>query len=161
MNIRQAHASDHEAIWEIFSKVIQTGDTYVFSPDTPKADLQKHWFAPKMQTFVAEEQGQVLGTYILKPNHIDRGSHIANAAYMVHPQAQGKGIGTQLCEHSLLLAKEGGFIGMQFNLVVSTNQAAVAIWKKFGFQVIGTTPNGFRHQILGLVDTYIMYKSLV
>ncbi len=79
---------------------------------------------------------------------------------MVDPNAQGKGIGSKLCEHSLQRAKEKNFKGIQFNLVVSTNKGAVELWKKYGFEIIGTTPNGFRHATMGLVDTYIMYKHL-
>lgn len=158
--IRSATAADYDAVWEIFHAVIQTRDTYVFHPDTPQADLKQHWFAPYMHTCVCEEEGKILGTYILKPNQIDLGDHIANASYMVHPEAQGRGVGRQLGEHSLVLAKELGYLAMQFNIVVSTNQPAVELWKKLGFEIIGTTPKGFRSS-QGLVDTYIMYRSLV
>ncbi len=113
-----------------------------------------------METYVLEEDGQILGTYIIKPNQIDLGNHIANCSYMVNPNAQGKGIGKKLCEHSLETAKENGFEGIQFNIVVSTNKIAVALWEKYGFEIIGTTPKGFRHAELGMVDTYIMYKNL-
>ncbi|WP_422359845.1 GNAT family N-acetyltransferase [Reichenbachiella sp.] len=160
MNIRKATLRDYDAVWNIFSAVIQTGDTYVFDPETPVEDLQKLWFANYMETFVIENEGKVVGTYILKPNYPDLGSHIANASYMIHPGAQGKGIGKLLCQHSLDYAKEQGYLAIQFNLVVSTNQAAVALWKQFGFEIIGTTPGGFRHKTLGLVDTYMMYKKL-
>ena len=160
MNIRKATETDYDKVWEIFSKVIKTGDTYVFSQNTQKNDLKKHWFAEYMETYVIEENGQIFGTYILKPNQIDFGNHIANSSYMVSPNAQGKGIGKKLCEHSLQIAKENGFVGIQFNIVVSTNKGAVELWKKYGFEIIGTTPNGFRHSELGLVDTYIMYKKL-
>lgn len=160
MNIRKATELDFDKVWEIFSKVIKTGDTYVFNPCTPKNDLKKHWFTDYMETYVIENEGEILGTYIIKPNQIDLGNHIANCSYMVDPNAQGKGIGTKLCEHSLQRATENGFEGIQFNIVVSTNKAAVELWKKYGFEIIGTTPNGFRHAELGLVDTYIMYKSL-
>lgn len=158
--IRKATEKDVDQIWEIFQAVIKTEDTYVFSPKTPKTDLQKHWFTSYMHTYVFEEEGQILGTYIVKPNQIDLGSHISNASYMVSPKAQGKGIGKKLCEHSLKLAKDLGFIGMQFNIVVSTNKGAVALWKKFGFEIIGTTPKAFKHKTLGLVDAHIMYKEL-
>lgn len=157
--IRKANFDDYEGIWEIFHKVIQKRDTYVFDPNTPREDLQKHWFAPYMHTYVFEEGGKVLGTYIVKPNQIDLGSHIANASYMVHPMAQGKGIGKQMGEHSLNLARELGFIGMQFNIVISTNEAALRLWKKLGFEIIGTTPKGFQ-SANGLVDTHIMYITL-
>lgn len=160
-HIKKATADDFDAIWEIFKQVIKTGDTYVFNPKTPKEDLHKNWFAPYMDTFVLVDENQaVLGTYIIKPNQIDLGNHIANCSYMVHPKNHGKGIGKLLCEHSLDFAKESGYLAIQFNIVVSTNRAAVALWEKLGFNIIGTTPKGFKHQILGLVDTYIMYKEL-
>jgi hypothetical protein len=38
--------------------VVQTGDTYVFHPDTPKETLLKNWVADSMDTFVAvDDQG--------------------------------------------------------------------------------------------------------
>jgi len=160
LNIRKATETDYNKVWEIFSKVIETGDTYVFNPNTPKSALKKHWFADYMKTYVIEENGEILGTYIIKPNQIDLGSHIANCSYMVNPNSQGKGIGKKLCEHSLKIARENKFEGIQFNIVVSTNKGAVELWRKYGFEIIGTTPKGFKHSELGLVDTYIMYKDL-
>ena len=163
MYIRKADLEkDYERVWEIFRQVISTGDTYVFDPKTPKDSLQMNWFADYMETFVAvNEQGELLGTYIIKPNQIDLGNHIANCSYMVNPHHQGKGIGRMLCEHSIQFARDKGYLGIQFNIVVSTNTRAVSLWKKYGFEIIGTTPKGFRHQTLGLVDTYIMYKNLL
>ncbi len=160
LNIRKATEFDYDQVWNIFSKVIQTEDTYVFNPKTPKSDLNKHWFADYMQTYVVEENETILGTYIIKPNQIDLGSHIANCSYMVSPNAQGKGIGKKLCEHSIRIAIKSGFKGIQFNIVVGTNKGAIELWKRYGFEIIGTTPNGFRHSRLGFVDTHIMYKNL-
>ena len=152
---------DYDKVWDIFSNVIRTGDTYVFDPDTPKESLSRNWFADYMDTFVAvDDNGEILGTYFIKPNQIDLGNHIANCGYMVNPKYQGRGIGKLLCEHSIAFAKDKGYLGIQFNIVVSTNAIAVALWKKLGFEIIGTTPNGFRHKSLGFVDTYIMFKDL-
>ena len=160
IKIRKATAEDENQIWEIFSKVIATGDTYVFPPDTPRKALNQYWLAAHMDTFIAEEDDKLLGTYMIKPNQIGLGNHIANCGYMVSPEAQGRGIGKELCEHSLRYAKTCDYYAIQFNIVVSTNTAAVALWKKYGFEIIGITPKGFRHSQLGLVDTYIMYKAL-
>ena len=160
MKIRKATREDYDAVWRIFKAVIKTGDTYIFYPDTPKKDLEKHWFAPYMHTYVLEDGSKISGTYIIKPNHIDLGRHIANASYMVHPDMQGKGIGKTLCRHSLEQAEKLGFHAMLFNIVVSSNVAAVTLWKKFGFQIIGTVPEAFRHRRSGLVDAHIMYKKL-
>ncbi len=160
MEIRQATQNDNNAVWDIFKRVIQTGDTYVFDPNTNKEDLAKHWFATNMHTLVLEEKGIIIGTYIIKPNQIDLGSHIANGSYMVHPDFQRKGIGKLLCEHSLFRAKELGFLAMQFNVIVSTNKAAIKLWQKYDFKIIGTVPKGFKHLEFGLVDTLIMYREL-
>jgi L-amino acid N-acyltransferase YncA len=162
MIIRKADAEkDYNGVWEIFSAIIKPGDTYVFDPVTPKGALQKNWFANYMDTFVAtDDNGKILGTYIIKPNQIDLGNHIANCSYMVNPVYQGRGTGKLLCEHSIKFAKEKGYSGIQFNIVVSTNTNAVKLWQKLGFYIIGTTPKGFRHKDLGFVDTYIMFKTL-
>lgn len=161
MNIRIAdEQKDYDKVWDIFKNIISTSDTYVFDPNTPKDSLHKYWFADNMDTFVAVDNDEILGTYFIKPNQIDLGNHIANCGYMVNPIHQGKGIGKILCEHSIQFAKDKGYLGIQFNIVVSTNTKAVALWKKFGFKIIGTTPKGFRHKDLGLVDTYIMFKDL-
>lgn len=162
MTIRKAdEQKDYDKVWDIFTNVISTGDTYVFDPNTPKEALYNHWFADYMDTFVAvDDNDEILGTYFIKPNQIDLGNHIANCGYMVNPKFHGRGTGKLLCEHSLRFAKDKGFLGVQFNIVVSTNEGAVKLWQKFGFDIIGTTPKAFRHKTLGLVDTYIMYKDL-
>jgi len=158
--VREANPKDYDSVWEIFENVIKTGDTYVFDPNTKKEDLSKHWFAPYMKTYVAEDQNEILGTYIIKPNQIGLGSHIANCSYMVNLNAQGKGIGKLMCEHSIENARQSGYKAIQFNIVVSTNAIAVKLWEKFGFKIIGNIPNGFRHIELGFVDAYIMHKKL-
>lgn len=160
MIIRKAKETDYDGVWKIFSSVIKTGDTYVFSSDTPKSSLQAYWFADVMDTFVAVENDEIVGTYFMKPNQVGLGNHIANCGYMVSPNHRGKGIGGMLCEHSLQFAKEKGYYGIQFNIVVSTNKVAVDLWQKLGFRIIGTTPKGFRHQELGLVDSYIMFREV-
>jgi len=161
MTIREATINDTDAIWEIFEHVVKLGDTYAFDPDTPKADLPKYWFAPGMKSFVAEEGGNIIGSYFIKPNQPGLGNHIANCGYMVHPDARGKGVGGKLCSHSIAVAPVLGYKGIQFNLVVSTNTGAKRIWEQHGFKVIGTIPKGFKHKQLGFVDAYIMFLEIL
>jgi GNAT superfamily N-acetyltransferase len=162
MIIRKADFTmDRDQIWQIFSAVIKSGDTYAFDPDSTEGVLDQYWFGNHVDTFVAEAgNSEIVGTYIIKPNQPGLGSHIANCGYMVRPDQRGKGIGKRLCEHSIQFAKEHGFTGIQFNIVVSTNTTAVKLWQQCGFKIIGTTPGGFRHRTLGLVDTYIMFMDL-
>lgn len=160
LEIVKAHQRHYDAIWEIFHSVVNAGDTYTYDPRTTKEEALKIWCNDQVSTFVALSDGKVVGTYIMKPNFPGLGSHIANCSYMVSEQARGLGVGRFMAEHSLSLAKNNGYIGMQFNIVVSTNLSAVKLWQTLGFEIIGTTPDAFRHKELGLVDTYAMYRKL-
>lgn len=160
LNIRRATPADWPAIWRIMSAVIAAGDTYTWEPDTPADVARARWMGDGFITCVAEREGDVVGTYAVKANQPGPGSHVANAGYMVRADAFGQGIGGALCEHSLAEARAAGYRAMQFNAVVSTNTRAVALWQRFGFRIIGTVPEGFRHARLGFVDLYIMYRKL-
>lgn len=151
----QEHA---EAVWQIFREVIAAGDAYVFEANTSREAFLAYWFAA--HAYVALDGKQLLGSYLIKANQPGRGSHVANASYMVSSAARGKGIGGMMCEHSLKEAKTLGFRAMQFNIVVSTNATAVALWKKHGFEIIGTLPGAFRHEALGYVDAHVMFRDL-
>ncbi len=88
------------------------------------------------------------------------GSHVCNCGYIVDETARGRGIASEMCRHSQREALSLGFRAMQYNLVVSTNEGAVRLWKKHGFEVVGTLPEAFRHPRFGFVDAYVMYKRL-
>lgn len=160
ITIRKAEESDFEAIWQIFHQVVKGGDTYSYTPETTKEQAYSIWMSGAVTTYVACMDGKIVGTYILKPNRVGLGSHVSNAAYMVKPDRFGQGIGKAMCEHSLEEARKAGFLAMQFNMVVSTNISAVALWKKMGFSVVGTLPKVFRHKEHGLVDAFVMHRFL-
>jgi ribosomal protein S18 acetylase RimI-like enzyme len=161
IEIRPAIPADFDAIWDIFSSIIEAGETYPFAPDTTRAVGYEYWFGAAATTFVAVRgRERVLGMYRIVTNQVGRGAHVANASYMVSPLAQGAGIGRLLGEHSLLQARAMGYLAMQFNYVVSTNTAAVKLWKQLGFTIVGTLPKAYRHPRLGFVDAYVMYQLL-
>ncbi len=160
MLIRQATENDFNGIWSIFQAVVSKGDTYVFSPHATRQDAFDYWFGPGVTSYVAELDGRIAGMYKLIPNQRDLGSHVANASFMVGSDVRGKGMGAALGHHCLDEARKAGFKAMQFNFVVSTNTAAIALWKKLGFKIIGTLPGAFQHLTLGVVDAYVMYRLL-
>jgi L-amino acid N-acyltransferase YncA len=160
ITIRPAEDADFDAIWRIFHEVVQRGDTYTYEPETTRDQAHSIWMSDEHSTYVACQDDQILGTYILKPNQPGLGSHVANAGYMVTLDGRGKGVGRAMCEHSLQVAGRMGFSAMQFNMVVSTNEPAVALWKKLGFSIVGILPRSFRHKELGLVDAYVMHRFL-
>lgn len=160
ITIREYTEADREQIWEIIKFVISAGDSYVFAPDSPKEKMLAYWLADDKKTFVAVSDNEILGTFYIKENQPDLGSHIANAGYMVSPAARGKGVGRRMAEFSLGEAKRLGYQAMQFNFVVKSNEAAVRLWQNLGFEIIGEIPEAFNHFEKGLINAYIMHRKL-
>ena len=158
--LRKAVPADAEAVLRIACELVKDGTTYAFAPDTTDEELLLYWLSPRALTFVACEGEKVVGCYLLRPNQPGRGAHVANASYAVASWAAGRGIGRAMGEHSLREAAARGYRAMQFNYVVSTNIAAIALWTKLGFSVIGRSPLSFDHPALGLVDTLILHRAL-
>ncbi len=159
-NIRKCRQEDRDAIWEIFSRIVSSGDTYAYDPNISKDDALKEWLEKPLATYVAIENDKIIGTYFIKQNQPGLGGHVCNCGYMVSEEARGKGVATLMCEHSQEAAHKFGFKAMQFNLVVATNEGAVRLWQKLGFGIAGTLPKAFAHQKLGFVDAHVMYKWL-
>ena len=161
MKIRAAAEADRAAIWKIFHEVVAAGDTYAIDPEMSREEGLAYWFSADTRIYVADSTVGVVGTYILGPNQSGGGSHVANAAFMVAPEARGQGIGRAMAEHCLSEARRLGFRAMQFNFVVSINESAVRLWQQLGFEIVGTLPGAFCHPENGYVDVYVMYRSLL
>jgi len=148
-------------MWRIFQAVVATGTTYVFAADTPEADARPYWLTAGTRSFVAaDDDGGIVGMYRLTENRPALGSHVANASFMVAPNQQGRRIGEALCRDCLREAKRAGFLAMQFNFVVSTNERAVRLWQSLGFDTVGRLPRAFEHPRLGFVDALVMFRAL-
>ena len=118
------------ATWRIIEPVFRAGETYAFSPEITEAEAHEIWIEIPSATYVAVDQtAGVLGTYYIKPNQPALGAHVCNCGYIVSEKARGKGIASKMCEHSQKEAVAHGFQSMQYNLVVSTNESAVRLWK--------------------------------
>ena len=160
IQIRKAGPRDYDSIWQIIHEVISKGDTYVFDPDSSRKEMLDYWCGQDKHCYVAEIENITVGTFIIKDNFPGLGSHVANASYMTLPSAFGKGIGRSMCEFSISEAKRLGYKSMQFNIVVKTNDRAIRLWQKLGFEIKGEIPEAFNHLTEGYVDTCIMWRKL-
>lgn len=131
---------------------------------TPQTRISRRpealWTTKPDRTFVFEHDGKILGIHCIKTNWEGPGKHVRNCGYMLSSVARGMGIARRMCEHSQDIAVAMGFNTIQFDFAASSNDVAVALWKKLGFNVVGTLPRAFNHPTLGLVDAFVMYKWL-
>jgi len=161
LTLAEAQPDDWPGIWRVFHAVVATADTYPYPPDITEGDARSIWMrgGEREATFVARIGDEIVGTAYVKPNQPGLGDHVANAGWMIHPDSQGQGLGRRFAGYVIDQARDSGYLGMQFNSVVSTNYAAVALWESLGFEIVGTVPAAFRHPS-GLVPIHVMYREL-
>jgi GNAT superfamily N-acetyltransferase len=161
VQIRAFVEADWPRVWPIVREIVQAADTFAYDPAMTEAQAHDVWIeALPGLTVTAEDGDRVVGTAKMGPNRPGPGSHVATASFMVAADARGRGVATALCRFALDWAREQGFAGMQFNAVVETNQAAVEIYRRLGFSIVGTVPGAFAHPTLGRVGLHVMYREL-
>lgn len=145
---------------QVWNQVIEQADSFPWEEPMERNQAEL-FFAKQTRSIVAcMPDGKIAGCYILHPNNEGRCAHTANASYGVLKNFRGLGIGRALVEHSLEAAAACGFLGLQFNAVVSTNKAAISLYRKLGFRLIGATPQGYRLKDGSYVDLYLFHKIL-
>lgn len=154
--------ADADALWEILRPIIEAGETYAIPRTWAREDALSYWTGAGHTVYLAvNKSNEVVGTFFIHPNQKGGGAHVCNCGYATASGVMGKGVGYEMCQYSLQIAKEQGFRAMQYNFVISSNTRAVALWQRCGFQIIGTIPEGFQSPSHGFVDVYVMYQKLI
>lgn len=143
ISIRQYRDADLNPMIGIWNEVVEDGIAF---PQEELLTVQTgaEFFASQTYTAVAEENGRILGLYILHPNNVGRCGHICNASYAVAGSSRGLHIGEKLVADCLKQAKIHGYRVLQFNAVVATNIHARHLYERLGFIQLGIIPGGFR-----------------
>ena len=143
MIIRKYNEKDLAAMVAIWNEVVADGIAF------PQEELLDNktgaeFFASQSYCGVADDDGKVVGLYILHPNNIGRCGHICNASYAVSSSCRGKHIGEKLVLDCIENAGKIGFRILQFNAVVESNVHARHLYERIGFTQLGVIPKGFR-----------------
>ena len=160
MTVRKYTNGDLDAMVAIWNEVVDAGDA--FPQEEPlTCETEAEFFAAQTYTGVAvDENGTVLGLYILHPNNVGRCGHIANASYAVRSDCRGRHLGEKLVLDCLAQAKAHGFGILQFNAVVEGNVHARHLYERLGFTQLGTIPHGFRMRDGSFANICPYYKEL-
>ena len=143
MQIRQYQIKDIPEMIAVWNEVVEDGIAFPQEENLTE-ETGKAFFASQRYTGVAEDDGKIVGLYILHPNNIGRCGHICNASYAVSSTCRGQHIGEKLVLDCLKVAKDLGFRVLQFNAVVESNIHARHLYERLGFVQLGTIPGGFR-----------------
>jgi GNAT superfamily N-acetyltransferase len=161
MEVRPFAETDWPQVWPIVRQIVRAADTFAYDPAMTETEARAIWIeSPPGLTVVALEDERILGSAKMGPNRPGPGSHVATASFMVGAEARGRGVGTALCRYALDWASAHGFAGMQFNAVAESNSAAIEIYQRRGFDIVGTVPGAFAHPTLGRVGLHVMYRAL-
>jgi L-amino acid N-acyltransferase YncA len=162
MQIRELDETDWSQVWPIVRDIVRAADTFTYDPAMTAEQAHDLWVeSPPGLTVVALDGERVLGTAKMGPNRPGPGAHVATASFMVAADARGRGVGTALFRFGLDWAKQQQYAGMQFNAVAESNHAAVELYKRLGFEIVGTVPGAFAHPVLGRVGLHVMYRALL
>lgn len=159
VDIRLASEADSDAIWTMLEPVFRAGQTYAIDSAISRDDALDYWLSGR--AYLAEADGAPLGTFYIQENRPGGGAHYCNCGFVTGPGAEGRGVARAMLEHALGAAKKLGFQGMVFNFVVESNARAVALWQRYGFEIVGRVPNAF--QPLGSDDQFdalVMFRVL-
>ena len=159
MEIRKYTEQDVPAMVRVWNEVVEEGVAFP-QLDCLTEGTGKAFFAAQSYCAVAEDEGQVVGLYILHPNNEGRCGHIANASYAIASSCRGKHIGEKLVTDCLAQAKTIGFRILQFNAVVENNVHARHLYERLGFVHLGTIPQGFLMKDGSYQNICIYYHTL-
>ena len=159
MIIREYSTRDIPEMIQIWNRVVEDGVAF---PQEEYLDETggREFFAEQSYCGVAEDNGSVVGLYILHPNYSGRLGHISNASYAVDSACRGKHIGEKLVLDCLKQAKKLGFGILQFNAVVENNIHARHLYERLGFVKIGTVPHGFHMKDGSFQNICLYYYDL-
>lgn len=161
ITIRPLEQQDIRDAVLIWNQVVEDGVAFP-QLETLNERTGADFFAEQSHTAVAvdEDDGAVVGLYILHPNNVGRCGHIGNASFAVKRGQRGRKVGEALIRDCLDKAAGLGFRLMQFNAVVAANAPALHLYEKLGFVRLGTIPGGFLMKDGHYEDIVLFYRTL-
>lgn len=159
--VRPLVASDWPQVHALVVQVARAGETYTLEVPADEQETRAFWVGELLVVAVdGDDPERVLGAAKAGPNRPAQGSHVGTASFMVDASARGRGVGRVLGEHVVAWHRDAGYTAIQFNAVVDTNAAAVALWRSLGFDVVGRVPGAFRRPGGEAADLLVMHLDL-
>lgn len=159
ITIRAAEPDDYDAIRDTMLQPRAQSETLQV-PYTSREVFRKRAaeFLPTDQILVAEVDGKIVGNAALfgNPRHVRR-RHAASLGITVHDDWHRQGVGSALMQAAIDLADRWLQVTRIELTVFTDNAGAIALYRKFGFEIEGTHKN-FAFRNGKYVDVYAMAR---
>ncbi len=143
MNIRLVEITDAAALLVLFTQLDTETEFMLYEPGERKTTLAEQVKiltefkqASNKVMVIAEKADQIVGFCLIVAFSQTRVSHVASLVIGIVQQCTASGLGSQLM--ALVLARASEMNIARIELSVSTNNnAAIALYKKFAFEIEG------------------------
>lgn len=156
--IRKAEPSDAEDIWRCYTAPLVVRNTLQLpyrSLESVRELLTKSGEGDHI--LVAVVDGKIVGVIGLHTSSRPRVNHRGEIGMMVRDDWQGKGVGKAMMQAVIDLADKWLNLARIELTVFTDNEAAIALYRKFGFEIEGTLRK-FAFRDGGFVDAYAMAR---
>ena len=165
--LRNAGASDGQAVYDIFNLCHAETDYLLSYPDENRFDpeqesryLEDKTNSPNEIEIMAIVDDKVVGTAGIEAvgtKHKVR--HRAAFGISVLKEYWGIGLGKALAQACIECAQKAGYVQLELD-VVAENKRAVAMYQNLGFQEFGRNPRGFNSRTAGYQELVYMFLAL-
>jgi ribosomal protein S18 acetylase RimI-like enzyme len=149
--VRQARAEDARALVEVFAAVAEERDGIATEPPVDVDALTRKFAASIDGTIVAIAAGEFVGSL-----HLEVSRHgFAGLGMAVAREWRGRGVGSALLAAAIEKARAEGLHKLSLE-VFPHNDAAIALYRKFGFVAEGRRVKHYRRASGELWDSIVM-----
>jgi len=148
VKVRLAEEADRLPMAHLFAAVAEERDGIAAEPPVDVERWAARWELDR--TFVAVTAGEVVGVIVV----IESAFGFGEIAMFVAARCRGRGVGTALVERAIAWAKARGLHKLTLS-VFPHNEAAIGLYRKFGFVEEGRHPKHMRRangELWDLID---------
>mgnify|MGYP003292894391 CR=1 FL=1 len=166
--LRNAVESDAQGLYDYLVK--SAGETHfilrepedcsIYSVEGEKEYIKKFAGNPYQMVLVCEVDGVIAGNCEIAFNGKIKLRHRASLAIALLKDYWGQGIGSKMFEAMIKTAKNYGGVTRLVLDVVEGNERALALYKKFGFEIVSRFPDALRLKDGTYLAEYKMVKKL-
>lgn len=165
--LRNARLEDAEALIEYLKVTAKETPFLVKEPEeiTLTIEQEKEFIQARIDDekellLIGEIDGEHVGNCsVMAVSSMSRYRHRCSLGIALYQKYCGLGVGKQMFQTILEVAKECGYEVAELE-VVTTNTQAVHLYESFGFEIYGTQKHNMKYKDGSYADVYMMMKEL-